>query len=388
MTASQWFEVATSYSLQVFVVIAVCTAIERIVVRTSDRCRLWSTCFVCILFLGCAALALPRLHLIQPWSQLRPQTLVSVSAAQNVLGRLLLAVWCLGASIAVIRWMVRGHQLRQMLRTCEPMTREDVERLLGRANVAARDNELPAVLISDESAGPFCWQLHRPTIVLPRFLLEGNNEDLRHVLLHELEHLTTKHPLQLFWQHLVQVICWFHPAVWKAATRASLMREFTCDEAAAESGADSAAYLRTLLHIAERCDRHRNTSAVGFGRSTSEIILRARRLVDLARLDPSQANGARIGCKSAISLLLGFTILTSLIWIPSDPLASPRSIWSPWPNWSARAAHCFGWNLRDYEQYDRRSQLFEILRDACKDISAYSNASTTPSEQVGLRESS
>src|SRR3954471_22636089 len=274
MTATQWLEGVASYSLQVLVVVAACTFLERAVAKTSDRCGIWSTCFLSILFLGCSALILPRLHLIQPWSQLEPHTVVTVSAAQNILGRLLLAVWCLGSSVAMIRWIIRGQRLRRALSKCQRLPAKDVRLLLGQTNVVPTGDQLPEVLVSDEADGPFCWQLHRPTIVIPRFLLEGRNEDLRHVLLHELEHLATNHPLQLFCQHILQVTCWFHPAVWTAASRASLMREFTCDEAAANSGADSAAYLRTLLRIAERCERNQSASAIAFGRTSSEIVLR------------------------------------------------------------------------------------------------------------------
>lgn len=364
MTATQWLEVVASFSLQVSVVIAACKLLERTISTTSDRCAIWSNCFLCILLMGCAALVLPRLHLIQPWSQLEPHTRLTVSAAQDIIGRLLLAVWCIGMSVSLLRWFVRGRNLRSTLRECERMPDSDVERLLGQSNIGIDGQQRPIVLISDGTHGPFCWQLHQPIVVLPRFLLEGNHEDLRHVLVHELKHLTTNHPLQLFWQHLVQVTCWFHPAVWNAASRASLLREFTCDEAAANNGANSAAYLRTLLRIVERCERNQNASAIGFGKSPSEIVLRARRLVDISKAPRNAAGRPAMGRKTATCILLGLAGLMSLVWIPSDPLASPRSLWSPWPRWTAKAAHCFDCNLRDYEQYDRRSQLFEIARQA------------------------
>ena len=223
---------------------------------------------------------------------------------------------------------------------------------------------MPIVLISDDADGPFCWQLHEPTIVLPRFLLAGGRDDLNHVLVHELEHLKTNHPFQLFLQHLVQVVCWFHPAVWNAGWWASLVREFTCDEAAANHGANSAAYLRTLLHIAERCEQKKNPCAIGFGRSSSEIVLRARRLVQLANGAAHGRGRIRLGRKTATCVLVGVTCLMSLGWIPIDPLASSRSVWSPWPRWTAKSFHCFGCNLRDYEQYDRCIQMHEILRDS------------------------
>ena len=364
MTTAQWLEVVLSYALQVLLVVAACKGLERWIAKTSDRCTIWSDCFLCILFLCCTAMVLPRLHLIQPWSQLEPRTLLTVTAAQDFVGRLLLAVWCIGMSVTLLRWIVRGQYLRRMLKTCEQMSPEDVQKLFGHTKIGVASSQLPVVLISDAAQGPFCWQLHRATIVLPRFLLEGSRDDLRHVLLHEVEHLTTNHPFQLFWQHLVQVICWFHPAVWNAASRASLLREFTCDEVAAGNGADSAAYLRTLLRIAERCERTKNASTMSFGRTPSEIVLRARRLVDITKNTHRDLTSRTLGRRSAAAVLFAATLLISLIWIPMDPLASSRSMWSPWPRWTTQAAHCFGVSLRDYEHFDRRSQLFEISRQA------------------------
>ena len=216
MTATQWLEVLASYSLQVLIVIATGKLLERAVAQTSDRYAIWNLCFFSVLVLGCGALLLPRLHLIQPWSRVEPHTLLTVSAAQAVIGRCLLAVWCIGASVSLIRWIARGRLVRRTLRRCERLPSADVQQLLGLTDSADERLKQHTVLISDEADGPFCWQLHQPTVVLPRFLLEGRTEDLRHVLLHELEHLKTNHPIQLFWQHLAQVVCWFHPAVWDA----------------------------------------------------------------------------------------------------------------------------------------------------------------------------
>lgn len=362
MTATQWLEVLTSYALQVLVVVAACKLLERSLSRAGERCALWNTCFICLLTLACSAVLLPRLHLFQPWSRVDPQALVSVAVAQTVVGRLLLAVWCIGASVSLVRWMTHGYWLRRMLRRCEPLPDSKVEELVG--GPFPRGKGSLSILVSDEADGPFCWQLHQPTIVLPRFLLEGSEDDLRFVLRHELEHLQTNHPLQLFLQHLVQVICWFHPAVWSAGSRASLTREFSCDEAAANHGADSAAYLRTLLHIAERCEQKRSLSAIGFGRTPSEIVLRARRLVSLSNSSNLAGQRGKIETAMAMFILLCATCLASLIWVPVDALASSRSLWSPWPSWTAKSAHCFGFGLRDYEQFDRRVQVFEIVQDA------------------------
>jgi hypothetical protein len=175
-----------------------------------------------------------------------------------------------------------------------------------------------------------------------------------------MEHLRTRHPLQLFMQQLVQVICWFHPAVWSASWRASLAREYVCDDAAAANGANSAAYLRTLLHIAEKCEGNNNASTFSFGRNRSEIVLRANRLVKLARELGTGAPRASLSRTAATAIMITMTILMSQVWIPSDPLASSRSTYSPWPAWTAQVMHCFGCSLRDYEQFDWRVQPYEL----------------------------
>ncbi|MGD9632718.1 MAG: M56 family metallopeptidase [Pirellulales bacterium] len=368
MTASQWLEVLISFSVQVAVLITACTTLERAVVRAADRCAVWNTFFLSVLLLGVGAVLLPRLHLLHPWSGLDSQTVLAVNAAQSAIGTVVLSIWCVGAALSLVRWIARGYLLRRDLQRCERLSDERAVALLNLANLEFPGPAPPVVLISDDADGPFCWQLHSPTLVLPRFLLDGDADDLRHVLLHELEHLKTNHPVQLFLQHLAQVVFWFHPSVWRAGSIASLVRELTCDEVAARVGAGSAAYLRTLLHIAERCEQRRNASAIGFSRTPSEIVLRARRLVELAKNPQGTASRWGLGRWTACAAVLAAMALSSLVWIPSDPLASPRSLWSPWPKWTAQALHCFGYNLRDYEEFDRRTQVYELSLD-CGDPS-------------------
>jgi hypothetical protein len=54
------------------------------------------------------------------------------------------------------------------------------------------------------------------------------------------------------------------------------------------------------------------------------------------------------------------TIAVSQVWLPTDPMASSRSAYSPWPTWTAEVFHLFGYKLRDYEQFDRRAQPYEL----------------------------
>jgi beta-lactamase regulating signal transducer with metallopeptidase domain len=284
-----------------------------------------------------------------------------VSSVQGVVGRLLLIVWATGAAVAAVKWIARELWLRKILSQCRLLSSNEVQLLMGEIHHNANTGELPRVFISDENLGPCCWQMHRPTILLPQFIMDGSPEDLHHVLIHEMEHLRTNHPLYLFLQQLTQIICWFHPAVWAAACRATLAREYVCDDAATMQSTSCAAYLRTLLRIAERqCDVNRTFQAIGFSKARSEIILRAHRLAHLARNSCKEDHQHMLRKRTIIGVIVLIACVLSQVWIPLDSMSSSRSSWSPWPAWTARAGHYFGWNLRDYERFDRRVQPYEL----------------------------
>lgn len=49
------------------------------------------------------------------------------------------------------------------------------------------------------------------------------------------------------------------------------------------------------------------------------------------------------------------------LWLPIDLAVSSRSTWSPWPRWSANVLREFGIMALDFEVYDDRIELHEML---------------------------
>jgi len=372
MTTTQWLEVLLSFSLQVTLVLIVAYMLDRNARDSHTRSSIWTTVFWSVLLLVCSAVLLLRLHLFQPWSWLRPESVYSVVEAQILIGRLLLHIWGLGVGVGFVRWARQGYLLHRTLKRSVSATSPEQERLLslgGFAMETTSRTRTPRILISDEIDGPFCWQFHEPTIVLPRFILAGSNDDLSHVMMHELEHLNTHHPLQLFLQNVVQVICWFHPLVWRATRHVSLIREFACDDAVLASGKNTVAYLRTLLRIAERSEP--NNARLGFGRNRSEVIIRTRRLVSVTDSTPKAE--WKLTRFASVSLLLFASVLASQVWLPVDALASSRTVWSPWPTWSATTLHSFGINARDYQPFEHRVLIHELREDRAETNAARSS---------------
>jgi len=363
------FEVGCTLCLQITVVIAVTFALQRWVTDARLGCRLWTVCFVCVIGLVAAAFLLPHRRLFD-----FPETLFGELSRDGMLnmvvwqGRIAMAlgvVWGIGVAVSLIkRAMLCVSLLRFLKHECQSV---DADALLKRLEIGQHDQTGLSILTSAQIQGPFCWQLHRPVIVLPTFLLDEDESTLQHVLLHELEHLRTQHPMQHFLQGVCSTLFWFHPLVWSAARGAELTREYLCDEVAAKTSGKFGAYLRTLAKVAERCgsvsctEVSRNKvpkATLAFGNQQSALIRRSNRLVKLAESEQSPSRWKPMVAMATLLLCAG---LIQQVWLPTNAMASQRSDWSPWPTWTAGALHQIDVQVRDFELFEDRVQMHELL---------------------------
>jgi hypothetical protein len=368
MNAVQFLEIAASVSLQVALVIASAACIRRLGRLTAQaECLLWTWAHGLILALSLVALTFPHLRLLLPDPPVASRALVTAQG-QLAAGQVLLTVWLLGVAISGISLIAGWISAIRCLKSCRNIGRE-VLAVTGLSEDSMIDGRSVQFRTGAQVAGPCCWQLHRPYILLPESILSFSVRDRLFILRHELSHLRLGHPLQLFVQRLVEILFWFHPLVWWSARQASLSREFACDEAVVATRSDVAGYLRTLLSVVEQSQSTSDScrETIGFGVGTNVIVLRARRLVALAQQkdEVGVKPGAGRLLRPAALCLCG--ALCMLAWLPVNSLASSRSRLSPWPSWSAALARDLGLPARDYEAYDPRSQLFELREDATND---------------------
>jgi beta-lactamase regulating signal transducer with metallopeptidase domain len=261
----------------------------------------------------------------------------------------------------LIRWMMRFVILSRFIQTCPGLSAKQTETLTRRIpaellTVGGRKVEFR--ICSDEFA-PFCYQFHQPIVFLPKGLLESEPEVHGSVLHHELTHLHTNHPMQLFLQKLVQCLLWFHPLVWMSAHRAYLTREFVCDEASANFAGSTTAYLKALVTVAEDMLKQQE-GTLAISHSKRDLLARVRRLAKPCQPDsPAKSYGS-----TAMVMVTG--LLCSQLWLPINPLSSDRSAWSPWPSWSAEALHAMNVSVRDYEVFSHGNQLHEWIDASIK----------------------
>ncbi len=150
-----------------------------------------------------------------------------------------LAIWIIGAIAVLLRASIAAARLHFAIRR--------------RRQAAALHSGL-ALIECDLVATPALHGLFRPLLLLPENFRESFGDDeLRHVVMHELWHLR-RHDVAVNWLlTAVGAIHWFNPFVWFAASRLREERELACDELTLSclEEEERRGYGRTILKLVE-----------------------------------------------------------------------------------------------------------------------------------------
>ncbi len=201
MTPLRVLETVCSLSLQVTLLVAAAALLARYACR-SDRARdqLWTATFVALLLLCCGDLALPHLRLLPVPASIVDPALGTLVAERAWPLAWVAVVWGAGAALLLGRLALGTLRAGLLFRRAVAIPPLRLAATVGAAFVSSASDERPArgtgirFLTTSEILTPFCWQWHRPTIVLPEFLLTFSAEEMAVVIRHELRTCPTRIP--------------------------------------------------------------------------------------------------------------------------------------------------------------------------------------------------
>lgn len=347
MTSVALLELLISVSIQASLIVVVSDAVVRLSGRKVRGDLLWFCGHLAVVTIVLSAFTLPHLRLLVASPIfLKPLSHVFESHSLSVA---IVTIWFAGVLLSLFTLIISTCQLYGELRRSHPAP----DSLLSKLDSPKIGTKPIQILVSPTSNGPFCWQVHRPTIVLPAFIVEWPSGTLEAVVRHELAHLRARHPLHLFCQRIIECFFWFHPVVWYGSYAAVAHREFYCDEICVSAHGDAVTYLRSLLWLVENGTTLPSGLATGaaFTGSQSLVQQRAKRIFEWSQhLSSRSRPPASGGILVALTLPICLCVVVAMaIWIPLNPMASHRSIWSPWPRVSAEVLQTFGITVIDYE---------------------------------------
>ncbi|MAT14307.1 MAG: hypothetical protein CMJ46_03460 [Planctomyces sp.] len=181
-----------------------------------------------------------------------PETVTTVTPSSFEPRHYFFTFWMAGCLFSFAWTLVkhiRGcYSLRKLLLPEEPVDiTARVERLKNRLSV---QNDVRVRVVS-KHIGPAVYGFMRPTIIIPRSVVEQCDADeLDLILGHELIHLRRRDAWHVLLQTLVGIVWWFHPLVWWMQYRIAEQREQCCDaELIACTSSDPEQYANCLLKV-------------------------------------------------------------------------------------------------------------------------------------------
>ena len=213
---------------------------------------------------------------------------------------LLFLIWVTG-TVCLAGWIVRGHfASRRLVRASSPAPPELVELLDAcRRDLGVRRGI--AVRCSAPASTPALCGLTSPTVVIPSSIASLEAGMLRPVLLHELAHYKRGD----MWMNqilvLAQLLHWFNPLTWAAASVIRRTREEAVDDVVLERmHGQEDTYASTLIYIAKGVVARRAAMTAGMVGIMESGTLRGRIERVLSGGTPRRT---RIGWPAAVAVV-------------------------------------------------------------------------------------
>jgi len=165
------------------------------------------------------------------------------------------AVWIAGLLVFALMIMRAWLDIRRMKNAARPVSDEEVLAVLEQCKQQLRITREMVVLESPLVQSPMLAGALKPCLVLPSRCTDWlSTDEIRYILLHELNHWKTRDNLTNYGIVAFQAIYWFNPLIWMALKQMRLDREIACDHAVLQSLDERfhGDYGQTILRFASR----------------------------------------------------------------------------------------------------------------------------------------
>jgi beta-lactamase regulating signal transducer with metallopeptidase domain len=246
---------------------------------------------------------------------------VVLPVASGAVAAGLMWLWMAGSALAFAVIGLDVIRVLRMKRRAEPLSASDRRRLGDLADEVS-DCRGTRVCWSDLLDSPAALGFGRPVVALPRAQASRlSDEQLRHVVLHELAHVRRRDDWRTLAEHLLTAATWINPAVQLACRQAAVSREMACDEWVVRQTASPAAYARCLADVAGLRTRRRRVGLVSA--VTGRPGMLHRRVAAVLAFDYRRHAGA-IGMAAWTAPVALCLAAIAILQLPEMFVAAPR----------------------------------------------------------------
>ena len=215
---------------------------------------------------------------------LAPKMLNSVQVMLSFLQTnlpLVVGIWVLGCAILFSRLILGYLWVNQLKNSPKNQFDERLTQILSDIKQKMKITKNVQVKVSRMVSLPMIMGVLKPVILIPASLVSGfSQEQLETILAHELAHLKRHDFLLNGLQSVLDVIYFFHPAMWLISAQIRKERENCCDDLALEVSGNKLLLAKTLVQLQETT--YTPKLAMAFGKKSYSLLERVQRIVGIS----------------------------------------------------------------------------------------------------------
>lgn len=214
---------------------------------------------------------------------LAPKMLSSVQVMLSYLQTnlpLVVGIWVLGCAILFSRLILGYLWVNSLKNSPKNQFDEKLTQILLDIKQKMNITKNVQVKVSRIVSLPMIMGVLKPVILIPAGLVSGfSQEQLETILAHELAHLKRHDFLLNGLQSVLDVIYFFHPAMWLLSAQIRKERENCCDDLALEVSGSKLLLAKTLVQLQETI--YTPKLAMAFGKRSYSLLERVQRIVGI-----------------------------------------------------------------------------------------------------------
>lgn len=193
---------------------------------------------------------------------------------------LILTIWMIGILFLILRFaggLIYTNRLKYRHTAPLPSSFDDfVQKLLYRFNI----NKDIKFLQSFALKVPLTLGYLKPVVLMPASLLTGLPADqIENIIAHEIAHIKRHDYLFNILQSVIEILFFYHPAVWWISSVIRTEREHSCDDLAVEVTGDSLSFAKALTNVQEYMQQPENSYAMAFSGNKNKLFNRIERIL-------------------------------------------------------------------------------------------------------------
>lgn len=251
----------------------------------------------------------------------KQSVLSTIANALNASVPILAWLWCAGLVVMGTRFggsffYLKTLRAQENITPISPFWKQELKRLSSTLDLRCE----VAIATSSGISSPLTLGSVSPIILLPVGILSGlSTAQIEAILVHELYHIKRRDYIINICQALVEVVLFYHPAIWHINKIIREERENCCDDQTVAYCGDAIAYARALTQIQEINSLTKPSLAMSAtGPNAGNFTNRIKRLFHIYP-NPAQTRSKGI-------FAIGFLIVYLCIVLASSNLSTARPI--------------------------------------------------------------